>query len=192
MKKLIIGLGNPGKKYQATRHNLGFMAIEAYLNAFPELRRLRANAHLHCKLSENPGLILAQPTTFMNNSASAIESIIDYYKLDRTKPDTILELHDDLDIPFGQIKIQKGHGSAGHKGVISTMEVLPHDSFWRMRIGIAGATKDTTPGDAYVLSTFSREENAALPAIMARAVEAMQTFLTEGPEKAAQIYNQKP
>ena len=190
MKKLVVGLGNPGKTYKNTRHNIGFLVIDALL-ASEELNTCKNNVNLHCELSENPGLILAKPTTFMNKSGEAFEALIDYFKLDRTEPNNFLAVHDDLDISFGQLKIQLGHGAAGHKGALSTMEVLPADGFWRMRMGTAGKTKESMPGDAYVLSTFSKEEQEQLPSFINRAVQAIRVFLKKDPEVAAQEYNQK-
>ncbi|MFA5134315.1 MAG: aminoacyl-tRNA hydrolase [Patescibacteria group bacterium] len=190
MKKLIIGLGNPGKKYEKTRHNIGFRVVDALVQS-SERSPLKENKALHCILSENPDIILAKPTTYMNESGAALESLIDYFKLDRAQPDNFLIIHDDLDIPFSQLKIQRGHSAAGHKGALSTMEVLPKDSFWRMRIGIAGKTKDTMPGEAYVLSPFTTEERAELVPIIGRAVQAVDAFLNHSPETAAQTYNQK-
>lgn len=191
MKKLIIGLGNPGDKYINTRHNIGFLVIETILKLSPDYNKLKENKMLHCLLSENSDLILAQPTTYMNKSGEAFEAIIDYFKLDRTEPNNFLAIHDDLDISFGKLKIQRGHGAAGHKGALSTMEVLPTDGFWRMRVGIAGKTKESMPGDAYVLSTFSKDEREILPSILHEATNAVQTFIKVSPEAAAQEYNQK-
>lgn len=191
MKKCIIGLGNPGDQYKKTRHNVGFMVIDAFTQSLPELSPFKDNKNLHCLLSENSEIICAKPTTYMNKSGEALASLINYFKLDRTEPNNFLVIHDDLDIAFGQFKIQRGHGAAGHKGALSTIEVLPEDSFWRMRMGIAGTTKGTIPGDSYVLSSFTSDEQYLLPPIIDRAVQAVQTFLTQGPEIAAQEYNQK-
>ena len=190
--KLIIGLGNPGKKYENTRHNIGFKIIEAFIDSSSELSKLNENKKLKSFISINHGIILAQPITYMNKSAEAIDKIATYYKIDWNDPENLfIEIQDDLDLPFGQLKIQKGKGAAGHKGVKSTMEVIPPEIIWRIRIGIAGKTKDSMPGNAYVLSRFTKEEETELPTIIIRAVSALRKCIKDNPGAAAQEYNQK-
>ncbi len=190
--KLIVGLGNPGKKYENTRHNIGFTVIEAFLKASPDLSPLKDNKKLSSKISVNPSILVAESMTFMNLSRVGIDKISTYYKIDwHDNKNTFIEIHDDLDIPFGQLKIQKGKGPAGHKGAESTMEVIPQELIWRLRIGIAGKTKNTMPGDAYVLSQFTKEEKEGLLSIISKAVNALKKCISDSPEAAAQEYNQK-
>lgn len=190
--KLIVGLGNPGKKYENTRHNIGFLVIEALCSAWPECSPLKENKTLKSKISISRSMIIAEPLTFMNQSGQAIQSISDYYKIDWEDPkNSFIEIRDDLDIPFGQMKIQKGHGPAGHKGAISTMDFINPNIIWQFRVGIAGTTKNQIPGEAYVLSHFNKDEQAKLPDIINRAVEALKISISHGPDVAAQQYNQK-
>jgi PTH1 family peptidyl-tRNA hydrolase len=190
--KLIAGLGNPGEKYENTRHNIGFKIIEAFINSSPELSKLKENNKLKSFISINHGIILAEPMTYMNKSGEAIDKIATYYKIDWNDPENLfIEIQDDLDLPFGQFKIQKGKGAAGHKGVESTMEVINPEIIWRIRVGIAGKTKNSMPGDAYVLSQFTKEEETELPTIITRAVSALNKCIKDSPGAAAQEYNQK-
>lgn len=190
--KLLVGLGNPGKKYEHTRHNIGFKVVEELCKRLPDYSALTENPRLKSRISVNPDLIIAEPLTFMNLSGQAIQSISDYYKIDWNDPANLFaEVRDDLDIPFGQMKIQKSRGAAGHKGAASTMAVIDPDIIWQFRIGIAGETKNTMPGDAYVLAHFDKDELIQLPTVIKRAVDALIVALTKSPEVAAQEVNRK-
>ncbi len=190
--KLIVGLGNPGKKYKNTRHNLGYMIIESLRESLPECSSWIENKTLKSRISTNPDLILAEPLTFMNLSGQAIQSISDYYKINWEDPKNLfIEIRDDLDIPFGQMKIQKGRGPAGHKGAISTMDFINPDIIWQFRVGIAGTTKNQIPREVYVLSHFNKDEQSKLPDIINRAVEALKISISNSPDVAAQQYNKK-
>jgi len=124
----------------------------------------------------------------MNNSGEAVRKLADYYHI---KPEDIIIIHDDLDIPFGQIKIQKGKTAAGHKGAASTIDYLGTENFWRIRVGIAGKSRGQMPGNKYVLSQFTPDEQTNLPSIILRSAMAVKKCLEENPEAAAQEFNQK-
>ena len=129
---IIIGLGNPGKKYKNTRHNVGFMAINKFAetNNFPEFKLDRKSNSL---LSEKDGALLVKPQTFMNESGKAVKEVL------KNKPmENLIIIHDDIDLPVGKIKIIKERGSAGHKGVESTIQNIGNDGLIRFRIGIGG------------------------------------------------------
>jgi PTH1 family peptidyl-tRNA hydrolase len=184
---LVIGLGNPGDRYQATRHNTGFRIVDAFAHAFRMSFSMKKK--FHSEIADSPAATLAKPQTFMNDSGKAVQAVASYYKI---QPKNIIVIHDDLDIPFGEIKIQFGRGPAGHKGVASIIQSLKTNAFWRIRVGIAGKTKDEMPGDAYVISEFTKTEEEALKKnIIPNAYIALAEILHHGPEKAAQKFNTK-
>jgi PTH1 family peptidyl-tRNA hydrolase len=159
--KLIIGLGNPGEKYQKNRHNTGFIILDE-LNedwSFPDFEfSKKFNADISEGIFEGDKIILAKPQTFMNNSGEAVQKIMSFYKL---ASEAILVIHDDLDINFGESKISNDSGPAGHNGVQDIINKIGTKNFKRIRIGIEGEEKRKTriiPGDVFVLQDFSSEE----------------------------------
>ncbi|PIR76788.1 MAG: aminoacyl-tRNA hydrolase [Candidatus Magasanikbacteria bacterium CG10_big_fil_rev_8_21_14_0_10_42_10] len=162
--KLIVGLGNPGKRYEKTRHNAGFLLVDElqklhHTNAWSLSKKF--NAVISEGIINSIPVILAKPMTFMNNSGQSVGLLGHYYKLDPTND--ILVLHDDKDIPLGTIKIQKDRGAAGHNGVTSIMEHLGTKKFSRIRLGIA-PEKTRKMGDTatFVLSKFNMFEKRAI------------------------------
>ena len=135
--KLIVGLGNPGKEYENTRHNMGFLFIDA----------------LAKKLETK--FIVAKPQTFINNSGVAVLALA---KKEKIKPENILIVHDDIDILWGNFKFSFGRSSAGHKGVESIIKALKTKNFWRLRIGIQPTLKKHTPADKIILKKFTPTE----------------------------------
>ncbi len=187
MKKLIIGLGNPGEKYINTRHNIGFRVVGSFVHN-GQFSPLQENRKHKCLISNNPDIIIAQPQMFMNNSGIAVSWLIQYFKIQH---EDIIIIHDDLDIPFGDLRIHNNKSAAGHNGVNSIIHYLGTENFWRFRIGIAGKTKGTIPSDTYVLSKFAKEEEEQLNSLINESIEALKLCLTVSPEAAAQEYNQK-
>lgn len=159
--KLIIGLGNPGEKYQKNRHNAGFIILDELKKNcnFPDFEfSKKFNADISEGILEGDKIILAKPQTFMNNSGEAVQKIMNFYKL---APEAILVIHDDLDIDFGNYKISNDSGPAGHNGVQDIIDKVGTQNFKRIRIGIEGEEKRKTriiPGDVFVLQDFSEEE----------------------------------
>jgi PTH1 family peptidyl-tRNA hydrolase len=154
--KLMVGLGNPGKRYENTRHNVGFMVIDMLASNI-DSRDWSMNGKLHSLLFiVNNSLILAKPTTYMNYSGIAVLSLANYYKI--LIPD-IWVIHDDLDINLGQYKIQKGVGPKLHNGIQSIEEQLKTKDFWRVRVGIDNRPDDNRIlGEEYVLEDFNKGE----------------------------------
>jgi peptidyl-tRNA hydrolase, PTH1 family len=150
--KLIIGLGNPGKQYENTRHNTGFMALDEIQKAsnFPEFE---FNKNFNAEVSKGKEVILAKPQTFMNLSGQSVRSILDFYKL---SPDDITIIHDDKDIALGEYRIASDSSSAGHNGVQNIIDSLGTQNFKRIRIGIG--TDSQIPTEDFVLQKFSDEE----------------------------------
>ncbi|MCK5084398.1 MAG: aminoacyl-tRNA hydrolase [Candidatus Pacebacteria bacterium] len=155
--KLIIGLGNPGKKYEKTRHNTGFLVVNKIANNFQfpvSGFNSKFNAEISQDAIDNEKVILVKPLTFMNSSGQAVRAVLDYYKID---PRDIIVIHDDLDIPLGEYKISKNRNSGGHKGVQSIIDCLGTKDFTRIRIGIMTKNKKT-PTEKFVLEGFGKDE----------------------------------
>lgn len=188
---MVVGLGNPGKKYERTRHNLGFMVVDELAkrikqeeSSFKYEDKLKSEI-LQLSLILNSyslPLILAKPLTYMNNSGLALKLLTTYYKIPASD---LMVIHDDLDLPFGKIRISWGATSAGHLGVESVIKSLGMQEFARLRIGIghpffAKATEGKPfvikPED-YVTMEFSEEEQKNLGEVISRAVDAVQSYL---------------
>jgi peptidyl-tRNA hydrolase, PTH1 family len=202
--KLIVGLGNPGIKHEKTRHNLGFVIVDAFLkdsststqNLWKEEKKFQseiAEINWQPKRGETEKVILAKPLTYMNGSGSAVSLISKFYKID---PEDIWVIHDEIDLPLGGMKIRFGGASAGHKGVESIIEHLGTDKFWRFRIGIGTQhekihDRKIKAIDNYVLGEFSEGERGKAREIIKKSVKAIEGALEEGLEKAMNRFNTK-
>ena len=183
---LLIGLGNPGREYRDNRHNVGFMLIDRLiirLNAHG--MKVQSKAIVTSAMYEDHKLILAKPQTYMNLSGHSAQGLLNFYKL---PVENMLVAHDDLDIPFGTIRIRPGGGPGGQKGMASTIEQLGTKDFPRLRIGIGRPPGRMNPAD-YVLQNFARDEMKVLSEIVDRAADAALTFVTDGLNKAMNKYN---
>jgi len=177
--KLIIGLGNPGKEYEKTRHNVGFMMADKIKEKydFPDFEFKKIfNAEISKNNIDSKEILLVKPQTFMNLSGEAIRAVLDFYKL---APDDILVIHDDIDLALGKYKITEGSGSAGHNGVQDIMDKLSTKDFKRVRIGVGNANLRSIidPAD-FVLQRFSEEELKAIENISEDILEEIQKLLT--------------
>ena len=155
---LIIGLGNPGEKYANTRHNAGFMALDAFAQTyeFPEFKLdKKSNSLLSKGTFEEENLLLTKPQTMMNNSGETVKSLYTKYKIQDTRYAVVI--HDDIDLPIGKIKISVGSGSAGHKGVESIIQHLKTNDFIRIRIGIQPERGKPQEVEKFVLKTFTKK-----------------------------------
>jgi len=178
---IIIGLGNPGKKYENTRHNVGFMTIDEFArkNGFPDFK---LEKKFDALISENEKLLLAKPETFMNESGISAKKI-----LSKKNIEDVIVVHDDIDLPVGKIKIVKDRGSAGHKGVESIIQNIGNNNLIRIRIGIAGS--EDVKAKSVVLKKFTKEEQKILSETIQKASEALDLFLREGLDKTMNEYN---
>lgn len=169
---LIVALGNPGKEYETTRHNAGFICADAFVKAHDELSDWVTKKDLSCQLSNgtmgSTRVIIIKPSTFMNESGRAVRTVQAFYKVANTQ--TVV-IHDELDIEFGQLRTRMGGGAAGHNGIKS---IISHcgDDFGRVRIGINNQHKPKSGTSDFVLKPFSNEEREQLPA-MTREVEGL-------------------
>jgi len=174
--KLLVGLGNSGKRYLCSRHNFGFMVLDALAEGSALAWRLHSkSSSLLTKL--NPGVFLAKPQTLMNTSGLTVAKLAGYYKIGL---EDIWVVHDELDLPLGRVKIKVGGGSAGHRGVESVIEQLGKSDFVRFRLGIGRSKQDGQPEEDYVLSNFTDEEKPLVEEVLKVTVEAVEAALVKG------------
>ena len=183
---LIVGLGNPGREYKDNRHNFGFLLVDRLtvrLNA--RMSRVHAKALVGSVNYEGNRIILAKPQTYMNLSGQAIQGLARFYKLPL---ENVIVAHDDLDLPFGTIRIRPGGGPGGQRGIASTIERLGSKDFRRLRLGIGRPPGRMEPA-AYVLQDFPKADLPLLSEILDRAADAALTFVTEGLNAAMNKFN---
>ena len=205
--KLIIGLGNPGEKYEKTRHNLGFMVLERLLKDASSVKDTvwRSSDKFKSQIAEIgwnsrkrktlEKIILAKPQTYMNNSGLAISLLANFYKI---SPSDIWIIYDELDLPLGTMKIRFAGASAGHHGINSIIAKLGTDKFWRFRLGIGQSRAKTEiakhmikEADEYVLDIFRGKENAVAKKLVKRAAKAIVDALEESIESSQNRHNTK-
>lgn len=183
---LLIGLGNPGREYQTNRHNFGFMLIDRLaVRLGARGLKVQSKAIVTSANYEDRKLILAKPQTYMNLSGQSIQGLANFYKLPL---ENLLVAHDDLDIPFGTIRMRPGGGPGGQKGIASTIERLGTKDFARLRLGIGRPPGRMDPA-AYVLQDFSRDEAKILSELLDRAADAALEFVVKGLDKAMNKFN---
>ena len=186
---LIIGLGNPGRKYQETRHNIGFQVVDEFLkeNNFPRFKFAKKfNAEISEGILGGEKILLAKPQTFMNLSGKSVKPLIDFYKI--TPPGRVA-IHDDIDILLGEIRIAKNRGAAGHKGIESIIKESKNKNFIRFRIGICPKTGKPKNPENFVLQKFNKEEKEIIKEVIKKTAKAIEYFLKEGLEKAMNKFN---
>ncbi|WP_324822596.1 aminoacyl-tRNA hydrolase [Sinanaerobacter sp. ZZT-01] len=185
---IIVGLGNPGKQYENTRHNIGFITIEQLAQKHGiSVTKLKHKALVGEGRISDQKVLLVKPQTYMNLSGNSVREIIEYYKEDITN---LVVIYDDIDIPTGTVRIRK-KGSAGtHNGMRSILYDIQSDQFPRIRIGIGGERK--MPLDRYVIGGFTKEEKPLMEEAVITAVQAVECMLQKGIDKAMNEYNVKP
>jgi PTH1 family peptidyl-tRNA hydrolase len=172
---LLVGLGNPGKKYEYNRHNIGYLSIDKLLSCFGEYtERKKFNSILYEIKLNSQKILLAKPLTYMNNSGEPINQLINYYKIPSSN---VFVFHDELDIPFGNIKLKKGGGNAGHNGLKSLVSHLNND-FIRIRIGISHPGSKELVSN-YVLNNFSSNEKKSLDTILSYISSNIDKIINE-------------
>jgi len=183
---LIIGLGNPGREYRDSRHNVGFMVIDRLaVRLAARGMRLQSKAIVTSAGLDARKIILAKPQTYMNLSGQSVQGLLHFYRI---PTENLIVAHDDLDLPFGTIRIRPGGGPGGQRGMASTIELLGTKDFPRLRIGIGRPPGRMNPSD-YVLQSFSKEEQKLLSEILERAADAALTFVTDGLNTAMNRFN---
>ncbi|MCL4263005.1 MAG: aminoacyl-tRNA hydrolase [Anaerolineae bacterium] len=182
---LIIGLGNPGRQYRGNRHNIGFMAVDrlAAANGIQSSKVQNQAIVGDGRIAAKP-VILAKPQTYMNLSGDAVGSLLRYYKIPQAN---LLVIYDELDLPFGAIRLRESGGAGGHNGMRSIIAHLGQD-FPRLRLGI-GRPPGKMPPHAYVLQDFSMDDLPPLNELLDTAVRAAETFVAEGIQLAMTKFN---
>lgn len=191
--KLVVGLGNPGKKYEKTRHNVGFLAVD-HIQKANNFSNWQLKKKLKSEIAENKefDIVLTKPQTFMNNSGEAVALADRNWELETGN---LIVIHDDFDLPIGTYKIEQGRSAAGHKGVRSIIDHLKTKDFWRLRIGIRPSSVIPTPpsvipaeakiqqsqikAESFVLKNFSTEEKKIIQKAIEKSTGELLSFLQE-------------
>ena len=189
--RLIVGLGNPGKKYEKTRHNIGFVIVSSFRFQFSNFSDWKFNKKFNAEVAvENVNhakIILAKPQTFMNESGRAVRAAADFYKI---KPADILIIHDDIDLPLGKIRIKKDGSSGGHQGVASIIASLGSQDFTRLKIGVGPKARPKGFDAAkFVLKNFAKNEEKTVPETIKKTTEALIIILSDGVQEAMNKFN---
>ena len=181
---VVVGLGNPGPKYAGTRHNMGFLVVDelARRTGAPASKR-RMQAEISETRLDGQRLVLAMPQTYMNDSGRAVREIVRWYKVPL---EDLLVVIDDLDLPFGQLRLRARGSAGGHNGLKSILQLLGTQEVPRLRVGIGRGGNHAV---AHVLSRFSPEEQAALPEVVARAADAVELWARRGIGEAMNTVN---
>ncbi len=192
LPRLIVGLGNPGQKYERTRHNIGFEIIDALAKSFPDVS-LVENKRFHGASGEfrsaGERIVLLKPTTYMNKSGQSVRAVLDWYKL---APTAVLVIYDDMDLPTGKLRMRLSGGAGGHNGMKSIISHLGTKEFPRLRIGVGSADKNGDRDGAvvsHVLGRFSLEDRKIVDAVIPMAVDAVNLSLRKGVERSMNLYN---
>jgi peptidyl-tRNA hydrolase, PTH1 family len=191
-RHLVVGLGNPGKEYEKTRHNIGFMVVDRIAQEYgTPLVKKKFNAIYGQGIIEEVPVILAKPQAFMNRSGLPARQLSDYFGIDSRN---MLVIHDDVDLSFERIKIKEKGGDGGHKGIRSIISTFGVKEFTRVRIGIGRAIEDSEERRDvvnHVLGRFYKEEARKLDEIISRAREAVATVLGKGTMEGMNIFNRR-
>ena len=191
MTWLVAGLGNPGPKYAATRHNIGFAVVDGLAAQVGSklARHKRAMALAAEGRFGSPGssesVVLVEPLLFMNESGGPVKALMGFYGVDAAN---LVVVHDELDLPLGSLRIKFGGGDNGHNGLRSIRSSLGTGDFFRVRVGIGRPTGRQDPAD-YVLSGFGSAERADLPLVTERAEQAVESLVLNGLERTQQSFN---
>ena len=189
---LVVGLGNPGPTYAGTRHNIGYLVAEELLRRvdgrWKAHRTGRADvveARLGPVGSDAPRVVLVRPRSYMNETGGPVKALATFYKV---PPERIVAIHDELDLPFGGLRLKFGGGDNGHNGLRSLRSSLGTGDFHRVRIGVGRPPGRQDPAD-FVLSAYSKAERAEVPLQVAEAADAVETLIGAGLEQAQQQFN---
>jgi PTH1 family peptidyl-tRNA hydrolase len=185
-RQLVVGLGNPGPRYAGTRHNAGFLVVDVLAERMGGRFRRRGLCDvLEGRLGGAP-VVLAKPRAYMNESGGPIVAVSRFYKV---PVDRLTVVHDDLDLPFGMLRLKRGGGDGGHNGLRSATAALGSREYARVRFGIGRPPGRQDPAD-YVLRDFSAAERKDLGYLVDRAADAVETLLSEGLEAAQNAFNE--
>ncbi|MCB0364595.1 MAG: aminoacyl-tRNA hydrolase [Bdellovibrionaceae bacterium] len=186
--QIIVGLGNPGPKYQLTRHNVGFMAIDALAHAYGEEGSFKKeHKALTAKVRiDGQVVLLAKPQTYMNLSGESVQALMSYYG---GSPQELLVVHDEVDLPYASIRYQKNRGHGGHNGIRNIHQLLGTQEYNRLKLGVSRPANPRMDVADFVLQNFNNDEMNSLPDFLSLASESMEAYIRDGFEKAATRYN---
>jgi peptidyl-tRNA hydrolase, PTH1 family len=186
---IIVGLGNPGREYQNTRHNIGFQVIDAIAEKNNiSVKEKKYKALIGKGVVAGQKVLLVKPQTYMNLSGESVREVIDYYKID--EKEELIVISDDISLDVGQIRIRKKGSAGGHNGLKNIILHLGHDQFERIKMGVGEKPQGYDLAD-YVLGHFTQMEQETLQDSIARASQAVETIMTDGVDQAMNRYNQK-
>lgn len=186
--KLVIGLGNPGQEYHKTRHNVGFMVIDALAERWQAGEwKEKCKAQIVKTSIEGKSILLVKPITYMNLSGEAVSMLLRWYK---EKPEEIAVVYDDMDLPVGRARIRKCGSSGGHRGMESIIANIGLEQFARIRIGV-GRPKPGWSVVDHVLSEFDQEEQPLIEKTVDNVLPALESIIFQGVDKAMNLYNTK-
>jgi len=186
---IIVGLGNPGSKYENTRHNAGFQVIDALADKYCiSVSEEKHKAVFGKGVIEGQKVILAKPQTFMNLSGESVRELMDYYKID--EEEELIVVYDDISLEPGQLRIRKKGSAGGHNGIKNIIQHLGHDVFKRVKVGVGEKPKEYDLAD-YVLGHFSSEEQVTMKEAFEKGGAAVVSIMNDGVDKAMNLYNTK-
>jgi PTH1 family peptidyl-tRNA hydrolase len=187
MIKALIGLGNPGKQYEKTRHNVGFMVADVVASLLKCPKKKKECCFSHIIECQDHDLVIVKPQTYMNNSGVAVKSLLEELNL---KPEEILVIVDDIDLPLGTIRLRKSGSSGGQRGIKSIIENIKTENFPRLKIGI-GRPKRKEDIPDYVLSEFSKDEKLIIEKVISESAHCLLNVLKYGVDKSMNFCNKK-
>ena len=186
---IIVGLGNPGKKYEHTRHNMGFLALDLLADKYGiKVDRLKFKALTGEGRIEGKKVLLVKPQTYMNLSGEAVGQAARFYKI---PADHVLVVSDDITLPIGAMRIRTKGSAGGHNGLKNIISVLGTEEFPRIRLGVGIPPHPDYDTVDWVLSVFRDQDAVDMAEAASRAADAVECFITQGPEKAMNLYSQK-
>ena len=184
---LIVGLGNPGDKYDGTRHNAGFWAVDALADQGRfQITRVKFKALTAKTEVGGQGALVMKPTTYMNLSGEAVGEAARFYKI---PPGRVLVISDDVDLPLGKLRIRTGGSAGGHNGLKSVIQHLGADQFPRLKVGVGGKPHPDYDMADWVLGKLQGEDKRVMDEAVKRAADAVECFLKDGPQKAMNRFN---
>jgi PTH1 family peptidyl-tRNA hydrolase len=184
---MIVGLGNPGGKYSMTRHNIGFMALDAYCasvgaaGALPKWKEEQQALVTRLKI-DGEEVMFVKPQTFMNKSGESVQPLMHFYKVDLKN---LIVVHDEIDVPFGAVRVHQNRGAGGHNGIKSITQLLGTMDYKRLKLGVGKSPNPNIDVATHVLQDFSSEEKPELHDFLAHAGDAIESLMFDGYDKAA-------
>lgn len=184
---LIVGLGNPGREYENTRHNAGYMVVDALAETCGiDVLEKKHKALIGKGVVAGQKCILMKPLTYMNLSGESVMDACQYYKIDPTQE--LIVISDDISLEVGKLRIRKKGSAGGHNGLKNIIAHFGHDTFMRLKVGVGNKPPRMDLAD-YVLGHFTKEERTLMEEAAGRGAKAIQAILTEGPDKAMNLFN---